>query len=582
MQRTACTNSLVLACLFFSLIGCENRRKEPTEKLPRSVTVLELQRSDPSANLLLPGSVEPWRSENLGFEVSGRIEQIIKDGLIVEGPKPSEKPSDEANRYMPAPSPSQEPEKNESKTPPARDFSQEESARGELLGRLDDRQYQLRVAQGEAQIKSSEAEIRSLTTEIEQVIPQEIKEAEARLKLAEQELGRVKRLFEREAVPQAELDTAEAERDQAAANVEKIKASREGRIAAREAAQAQLEERKEMLRQYQIDLDHTRLYAPFPGEISEVTVNAGGYVNIGETVLTLIVMDPIQVSVEVAPSIERTFREGDRVLVFPPESTDAVLGYIYKRDTVADANTRTYTLEILVRNQRITDLPNEENTEELPQIERVCDIQPIDPTGDPQPAVLDESLHQDDKGWFVWKIEDMGTSRARPESKVLTLKKVRVKPGSKRVNLLNLIEATSLEDDGGLPLYTPIAANVPSEVKDGGKVLLVRERWLFRPGDLAQVETRNQRAPEGFYVPIRTVVHAAEEDYLFIAEPTESDVYKAKKIPVKVGSNVGEWLQIIPLEEGSLQAGALIVADGAHYLIEGESLAILERLEVRP
>ena len=71
--------------------GCQSKSAPPTtEKRPRPVTVFALRRTEPAALVQYTGSVSSWKTEEVGFEVSGRVEYIIEPGSDVDGPQLNE------------------------------------------------------------------------------------------------------------------------------------------------------------------------------------------------------------------------------------------------------------------------------------------------------------------------------------------------------------------------------------------------------------------------------------------------------------------------------------------------------------
>ncbi|MCP4310310.1 MAG: HlyD family efflux transporter periplasmic adaptor subunit, partial [Bacteroidetes bacterium] len=66
----------------------------------------------------------------------------------------------------------------------------------------------------------------------------------------------------------------------------------------------------------QYNVDRCILYAPFSGEVSEVYIEAGGYVNRGEPVAHLVMMDPIKVDISVSSETAERLKIRDAVHIF--------------------------------------------------------------------------------------------------------------------------------------------------------------------------------------------------------------------------------------------------------------------------
>ncbi len=72
------------------------------------------------------------------------------------------------------------------------------------------------------------------------------------------------------------------------------------------AARARLQAAQAKLRQTKIDLSDTMLFAPSAGQISRAHAIRGGYVERGQAVATVQMMDPVKVEVAVSPELEQT------------------------------------------------------------------------------------------------------------------------------------------------------------------------------------------------------------------------------------------------------------------------------------
>ena len=57
----------------------------PSAPPPRPVTYVELRVTNPAAQERVTGSVESWKREDIGFEVSGRVVRVADPGTDIEG-----------------------------------------------------------------------------------------------------------------------------------------------------------------------------------------------------------------------------------------------------------------------------------------------------------------------------------------------------------------------------------------------------------------------------------------------------------------------------------------------------------------
>ena len=95
------------------------------------------------------------------------------------------------------------------------------------------------------------------------------------------------------------------------------------------------------------------MHSPFDGQISRVHVIPGGYVERGQPVVTVQMMDPMKVQVAVSPDTDRQVNYNDLVKVYVDGENEPLNGWVWNKDAVADASTRTFMVTLLVRNREI-------------------------------------------------------------------------------------------------------------------------------------------------------------------------------------------------------------------------------------
>jgi len=532
-------------------IGCGTSHDQIAETPPRPVTVVELKTTDPTSSLLLTGSVESWKQQDIGFEVSGRVEWVIEPGQDIEG-----RTSDENRKVI---------------------------TEGAALARLDQTRYELRVTGNEAQVRSTEAQATAIDVEIQGVLPQQLKAAEAERERAEKEFARIDDLTKRDAASPSDHDQADAALKTARAKVEQIKATMSAKRAELDSMRAQVAQAEESVRQARIDLEDCTLVAPFPGRVAQVHVIPGAYVQPGERVVTLILMDPIRVDVAVSPATDRTVHYGDLVQIYPPGADpsrdEPVIGWVYMKDAVADPATRTFKVTVMIRNRKVAaELPSDPELLKLPRIGDLTVLE-TEKDGEPGPLFVDhKALGQDDQGYYVWKVENLqfpaDAERVLAEQTfepVLTLKRVPVVPGERRLAILGYLYR-ELADAGGLQHFEPLALGVPEGIEDGDRVLFVRQRWHFRPGDLVQVGLKDPGPGAGFYVPMEAILREGDQHHVFVVSGSADDNQQARKAPVQVVGAVGELRRI---DGGDIQEGTRVILEGAHYLIPDEPVKVV-------
>ena len=208
---------------------------------PRPVTVIDLKEIDPVEPLMLTGSVESWKEQDVSFEVDGRVEFIVEAATYRDG------------RW-----------EKDGKV----------AVEGDVLARIDSRTYEIARDQAQASVEVARERLDAAVVELEKVLPANVKAAEARLARAEAEYESTKAAYEKQAMTEIDFVRATADRDTKLAELEQARAAIEAKRADIEALKAQVRNRKEDLRQAEYDLSRCTLYAPFPGEVSDIHVEA--------------------------------------------------------------------------------------------------------------------------------------------------------------------------------------------------------------------------------------------------------------------------------------------------------------------
>ena len=379
------------------------------------------------------------------------------------------------------------------------------------------------------------------------------------------EYDRTKRAHDRSAATDIELATAQARRDAARAGVREAQAALESGQAALDRAQASR-------RLAEIDLENTILYAPFTGEISEVYIKVGGYANAGRSVAELVMMDPIQIEVTVSAATARRITIHDPVNVFVTGRDEPMHGKVYRKSTLADAATRTFTITVMLRNeQRVVDEGVDSGVLTLPRIEMLFPVTREDPLVD-GPVFVEErrGLHRDEQGHFIW-IAD-GVSFLDGLDSSFVVRKVRVVPGERRINYQGIYLLRELADSGGARFLDATVFGVPEGVQDGDRVAVVHKSWVLRPGDLVQVRFKRDAGVAGMYVPMPAVVPDGDGGgSVFIVRDG-----KAVKVGVTLHEIVGELQRIEGSGEVALAVGDRVITRGSSYVRPGESVSVLE------
>lgn len=578
----------IAAALLLALGSCTKEVPEVSERA-RPVSALTLHSAAPPRAKTATGVIEPFRESDIGFEVAGRLEYVMDVGNEVNGAILGQD-----GTYV-------------------LDGSGEPIERGDVIAAIDSTRYQQNVEATQLKVQSSRLNVESLAIELDQVLRPDLKSAEAQVEAASLEIEaanndvtsaqasfdlakttveRDRKLVVDSIIAQAQLDASETEYDRAGASLARAKTAVSGKERAKESAEAnvskargaiklkesqiatakaQLAELEVALTQAQTDLEDCVLRAPFSGRITAVHLSSGAYVGPGNPVVTLTLLDPVKVAVTVSADDDRAISLGSRASVTMPEmpadvgDNGVLSGVVREKSQVADANTRTYMIEIMVRNfrSRATGTGNSD----VPLIKRLTPaVERYAGNGGPI-YVFSEAVLEEGGETFVLRMPNlsiMGSEAIETRSAVVP-EKVKVTLGDDFFNVINW-PFRSLDDPGDLRAGDMLIENPSPDYLDG--VMLDRFNWLFRPGELTAVSFTLGEKPEGFWVPIQAIRERNGTTTVLLVQDG-----KAIETEVKVAPEPHEELRRI--EGEGLQEGARIIVEGVHFTSNGDSVQVV-------
>ena len=396
--------------------GCAKPNQKQPEKAPRPVSVMSLVVGRPPASKRVTGSVGSWKTEEMGFEVSGRVQWVLEPGEDVEG------------RIFDV-------EGNEIKDADGNVVSQ-----GTQLAQLDTERYELALAAAEARVEVARLEKAGIDVSLTSGIAADREAANADLELAQVEQVRNQQLVDQKAGAQADLDSANAALRTAKAKLATIAAQEKQQEAKLNSAIASINQAELAQKDAERDLADTKLYSAFRGQIADVHVVPGSVVAQGTPVLTIQMMNPIKIEVELSAEKSRTIQRRHHVpidVVMPDGSIVKREAFVYAVDPTGDATTRTFTLTLLVLNKRIEQpIPESAAGKNLA---RTQDLWRMDfeflPDVPPGTFYIERNaIRKDERGHFVWKC--LNASAKNPLPDVLKVGKLRVSPGEQTVRFL--------------------------------------------------------------------------------------------------------------------------------------------------
>ena len=544
-------------------VGCQpDEPAQEAAKTSRPVTVQTLRKQAPPEASLVSANVGSWKTERIGFEVGGRVEWVVEPNTQIEGR--------------------------------IKDQEGEILIEGTPVARIDEEPYRLKLASAKARVAQSKQQIAAAEIEFNNTIPAQIVSAEAEKKLAQSNYDRTKGLRERNAVSQSELDRDAANLSVAEAKLAQLQATLNAKKEEVASLKAQLLEAQQTERDAERDLENCTLYASFNGQIAEVAVVPGSVVSVGQEVAMLQMIDPIKVEVEVSAADSRRLRHRQRIPVMvtlPDGGQEVAEGFLYQIDSVADSATRTFTMTILLLNERVTDREVNSQIALTDQLWRL-DFKFLPGRKEGQLFVPERGLLKDDNGHWLWKVENVEIGEAFPADRILKVTRLPVKLGDMRIPFLGnwffqevIIEDKNFDPDRNFVTSSLRVQTRTPEEWDGDTVFLSSEgQWKFRPGDVVRVDLSSEDLTDGYFVPMETIVREDGQSFLYVVEE-EGREPKVRKLEIQVveagENNSSSMRRIKPVGNSSLE-GLKYVAQGAHYLRDGEAVKVVPAAEVNP
>lgn len=158
--------------------------------------------------------------------------------------------------------------------------------KGQLIALIDDREIQKAIEQQNAALKAAHTTL----SQIELTYPERIKEAKANYEYAKINSEREIELIKHEYTTQDAVDKAKSQFEAAEANYKRLQDEYKTQV---KIAKANIEDITAQLKQQEIKITYTKIFAPIDGYISDVTAQEGETIVTGLQVANLVtVLDP--------------------------------------------------------------------------------------------------------------------------------------------------------------------------------------------------------------------------------------------------------------------------------------------------
>jgi multidrug resistance efflux pump len=540
--------------------GCQPAVEEaPKEKPPRPVEVATLTLQAQQNQQITAASAASWKSENIGFEVSGRIEWVAEPNTNIEG------------RVVNA--------------------KGDVVIAGDPIARIESETYRLQVEKAQAELSKSKQSVTATQTELNESFPAQLRAAKADLKNAELDRDRRVRLVQRNAGAQADVDKAEAVYQNALSKIDQLNSGQKAKESELASLKLQVEIAQQALSEAQRSLGNCVLYSSFRGQIADVSVVPGSFVGAGNPVATVQMMNPIKVEFEVSAEESRRLRDRQNVSVILSLDNGAVEtidGHIYLIDSIADPQTRTFTVTVLVKNNNVA--PDQTADSKIPSVDQVWPTKyDFLPGADQSMDFLaEDAILQDDLGHFVWKVENMQIGDEIPTDRILNVTKLRVQKGELQLPFLGnwLFHQVTFHDDSIDFDKTLVAGKMSLPAKDanawdGNQVRIDTKRsWKLRPGDVIQIDLSVKRENSGLFVPMNAIVHQGDQTFIVLVSNEQDGIAKTSRKEVRLlprgkDQSSSSVREIEAVGDQDI-VGQKYVTAGAHFLVEGQQVRIVD------
>lgn len=297
---------VLIASVLLVISGCksgEANRERPVEPA-RVVRTVKAEASVVADSLVVTGELAAEESASVGVKVPGRLELLRVDlGSRVK--------------------------------------------RGELIARIEQRDYKLRLQQAEAALRQARVRLGLAPDAERDVVEPEstgvVRQARALLDEAKANRDRSHALLQQGLLSQASYDSVEAAYKVALSRYQDAVEEVNNRLAVLAERRAQVEIAAQQLAD-------TSLYAPFDGVVQERRAGLGEFLAAGAPVVTVVKIDPLRLRVEVPERSASRVRVGQKVAVSVEGDPTSYAGRISRISPVITPQSRVLVVEAEVAN----------------------------------------------------------------------------------------------------------------------------------------------------------------------------------------------------------------------------------------
>jgi multidrug efflux pump subunit AcrA (membrane-fusion protein) len=231
--------------------------------------------------------------------------------------------------------------------------------RGQMIVKLDDADFRIKIQQAEAQVDQAKATLRQNEAKIglrpgQKFNPENVPEvaaARSALDLAEKNLRRYEKLVETGDISRAAYDQQKSQRDQLAEAYQALIHQAQQNYAAVANAQATVDAAQTQVSLAKRNLGYTVVLAPMAGYVSDRPADIGEYVSPQQKVATIVSLNPLRVRIDIPEQAISQIHTGESVSVQVAAYPDRNFsGHVARVSPSVTTASRTLTIEADVEN----------------------------------------------------------------------------------------------------------------------------------------------------------------------------------------------------------------------------------------
>ena len=231
--------------------------------------------------------------------------------------------------------------------------------RGQMIVKLDDADFRIKIQQAQAQVDQAKATQRQNEAKIglrpgQKFNPENVPEvaaARSALELAEKNLRRYEKLVETGDISRAAYDQQKSQRDQLAEQYQALIHQAQQNYAAVANAQGAVDAAQTQLSLAKRSLGYTVVLAPMSGYVSDRPADIGEYVSPQQKVATIVSLNPLRVRIDIPEQAISQIHAGESVSVQVAAYPDRnFAGHVARVSPSVTTASRTLTVEADVEN----------------------------------------------------------------------------------------------------------------------------------------------------------------------------------------------------------------------------------------